>query len=128
MARRFDDLTPMTRILGLDYGTRRVGAALSDPGRSIATPLEVYERKAPGPTEGGGSLEADDHADRRLRLPRTSGRPDPERSGRARLRDHPQAREGRRAGRLGRGGRGRRRPGARVAGRPPRGRSGPLLR
>ena len=38
----------MTRILGLDFGTRRVGAALSDPGRSIATPLEVYERKAPG--------------------------------------------------------------------------------
>ena len=27
----------MTRILGLDFGTRRVGAALSDPGRSIAT-------------------------------------------------------------------------------------------
>jgi putative Holliday junction resolvase len=35
------------RILGLDYGARRVGAALSDPGRSIATPLEVYERLDP---------------------------------------------------------------------------------
>jgi putative Holliday junction resolvase len=33
----------MTRILGLEFGTRRVGAALSDPGRSIAFPLEVYE-------------------------------------------------------------------------------------
>ncbi len=32
----------MPRILGLDYGTRRVGAALSDPGRTIAFPLEVY--------------------------------------------------------------------------------------
>ncbi len=32
----------MPRILGLDYGTRRVGAALSDPGRSIAFPAEVY--------------------------------------------------------------------------------------
>ena len=32
----------MPRILGLDYGTRRVGAALSDPGRSIAFPVEVY--------------------------------------------------------------------------------------
>ncbi|WP_435006206.1 Holliday junction resolvase RuvX [Tundrisphaera lichenicola] len=37
----------MTRILGLDYGTRRVGAAVSDPGHSIATPLEVYERRRP---------------------------------------------------------------------------------
>ncbi|WP_435016856.1 Holliday junction resolvase RuvX [Tundrisphaera sp. TA3] len=34
-----------TRILGLDYGTRRIGAAVSDPRRSIATPLEVYERR-----------------------------------------------------------------------------------
>ena len=35
------------RILGIDFGTRRVGAAVSDPRRSIATPLEVYERRAP---------------------------------------------------------------------------------
>jgi putative Holliday junction resolvase len=40
-------LVAMTRILGLDFGTRRVGAAVSDPGRSIATPLEVYERRTP---------------------------------------------------------------------------------
>jgi putative Holliday junction resolvase len=32
----------MSRVLGLDYGTRRVGAALSDPGRTIAFPVEVY--------------------------------------------------------------------------------------
>lgn len=32
----------MPRILGLDYGTKRVGAALSDPGRTIAFPVEVY--------------------------------------------------------------------------------------
>lgn len=31
--------------MGLDFGLKRVGAALSDPGRSIATPLEVYERR-----------------------------------------------------------------------------------
>lgn len=37
----------MGRILGLDFGTRRVGAALSDPRRVIATPLEVYERRDP---------------------------------------------------------------------------------
>jgi putative holliday junction resolvase len=35
----------MSRILGLDFGTRRVGAALSDPRGLIATPLEVYERR-----------------------------------------------------------------------------------
>lgn len=35
----------MSRILGLDFGTRRVGAAVSDPRRLIATPLEVYERR-----------------------------------------------------------------------------------
>jgi putative Holliday junction resolvase len=32
------------RILGLDFGTRRVGAALSDPRRLIATPLEIHWR------------------------------------------------------------------------------------
>lgn len=35
----------MGRVLGIDFGLRRVGAALSDPGRSIASPLEVYERR-----------------------------------------------------------------------------------
>jgi putative Holliday junction resolvase len=37
----------MSRILGLDFGTRRVGAAVSDPRGVIATPLEVYERRDP---------------------------------------------------------------------------------
>lgn len=31
------------RILALDPGTRRIGVAVSDPGGSIATPLEVIE-------------------------------------------------------------------------------------
>jgi putative holliday junction resolvase len=35
----------MSRILGLDFGTRRVGAAVSDPRALIATPLEMYERR-----------------------------------------------------------------------------------
>jgi putative Holliday junction resolvase len=35
----------MPRILGLDFGTKRVGAALSDSRGQIATPLEVYERR-----------------------------------------------------------------------------------
>jgi putative holliday junction resolvase len=37
----------MTRILALDFGTRRVGAAICDADRTMAFPLEVYERKAP---------------------------------------------------------------------------------
>jgi putative Holliday junction resolvase len=35
----------MPSVLGLDFGTRRVGAAISDPRGVIATPLEVYERR-----------------------------------------------------------------------------------
>lgn len=37
----------MGRLLGLDYGTRRVGAAVSDPDRTLASPFEVYERREP---------------------------------------------------------------------------------
>ncbi len=37
----------MPRILGIDYGTRRVGAALSDPGRTMAFPAEVYILRGP---------------------------------------------------------------------------------
>jgi putative Holliday junction resolvase len=37
----------MGRILGLDFGLRRVGAAISDPGQKIASPLEVHERRDP---------------------------------------------------------------------------------
>jgi putative pre-16S rRNA nuclease len=36
----------VTRILGLDFGTKRVGAALSDPARSMAFPLEVHELRS----------------------------------------------------------------------------------
>jgi putative holliday junction resolvase len=37
----------MTRILAIDFGTRRVGAAICDPDRTMAFPLEVYTRRAP---------------------------------------------------------------------------------
>jgi putative Holliday junction resolvase len=37
----------MSRILGIDFGMKRVGAAVSDPRRAIASPLEVYERRDP---------------------------------------------------------------------------------
>jgi putative holliday junction resolvase len=35
----------MKCILGIDFGTRRIGAAISDPGRTIAFPLEMHERR-----------------------------------------------------------------------------------
>jgi putative Holliday junction resolvase len=33
------------RIAGIDFGTVRIGIALSDPGRSIASPYENYTRR-----------------------------------------------------------------------------------
>lgn len=33
------------RLLGLDYGTRRVGLALSNVEQTIATPVETYTRR-----------------------------------------------------------------------------------
>ncbi len=35
------------RLLGVDFGTRRVGLAVCDPDRIIASPLVTYERKSP---------------------------------------------------------------------------------
>jgi putative Holliday junction resolvase len=36
----------LSRILGLDYGERRIGVALSDPTRTIASPLTTLVRRA----------------------------------------------------------------------------------
>ncbi len=36
----------MSRILAIDYGTRRIGVALSDPTRTLATPLPTLARRA----------------------------------------------------------------------------------
>ena len=33
------------RVLGLDVGDKRIGVAVSDPLRIVASPLEVYERR-----------------------------------------------------------------------------------
>ncbi|MBN1590825.1 MAG: Holliday junction resolvase RuvX [Pirellulales bacterium] len=33
------------RVAGIDYGTVRIGIALSDPGRTIASPHENYTRR-----------------------------------------------------------------------------------
>lgn len=35
----------MSRILGIDYGERRIGLAISDPGRTIAQPLTTLTRR-----------------------------------------------------------------------------------
>ena len=35
------------RLLALDYGTKRLGLALSDPTQSFASPLENYTRRSP---------------------------------------------------------------------------------
>ncbi len=35
------------RLLGVDYGTVRLGLAISDPDRILASPLETYSRKSP---------------------------------------------------------------------------------
>jgi putative Holliday junction resolvase len=34
-----------TRLLGVDYGSARIGLAVSDPDRKIAFPLATYERR-----------------------------------------------------------------------------------
>src|SRR3972149_2628086 len=38
---------PPGRVAGIDYGTVRIGIALSDPPRRIASPLETYIRRNP---------------------------------------------------------------------------------
>jgi putative Holliday junction resolvase len=37
-------VTPRTRLLGIDYGAKRIGLAVSDADRKIASPLATYER------------------------------------------------------------------------------------
>jgi putative Holliday junction resolvase len=33
------------RIVGIDYGTVRIGLAMTDPERRLASPLEIYSRR-----------------------------------------------------------------------------------
>ena len=37
----------MSRLLGIDYGTVRIGLALSDPTRTLASPLPFLENSSP---------------------------------------------------------------------------------
>jgi len=39
-------VTARTRLLGVDYGSVRVGLAISDPDRKIAFPLVTWERRS----------------------------------------------------------------------------------
>ena len=38
-----DPIPTQGRIIGIDYGTRRIGVAISDPGQTIASPLEIRQ-------------------------------------------------------------------------------------
>lgn len=39
--------TPRTRLLGVDFGTVRIGLAISDPDHKVASPLETLSRRNP---------------------------------------------------------------------------------
>lgn len=65
----------MPRILGIDYGERRVGLALSDPTATIASPLPTLQRrKGKRPPVAPVARLAEDHsvAEIVLGLPLTS--------------------------------------------------------
>ena len=38
-------MNPRSRLLGVDYGTVRIGLAVTDPDRTIASPLATYRRR-----------------------------------------------------------------------------------
>ena len=40
-------MRPRTRLLGVDFGTVRIGLAITDADRIIASPLEIRERQGP---------------------------------------------------------------------------------
>ena len=37
-------LPPRSRLLGLDIGTKTIGLAISDPGRTVASPIDTIRR------------------------------------------------------------------------------------
>lgn len=41
------ELPRQGRLLGIDYGTVRIGLAISDPSQTIASPLEIYKPRNP---------------------------------------------------------------------------------
>ena len=53
---------PGTRLIGIDLGTKTIGLALSDAGRTIATPLETLRRTKFTPDAEALSKLAKQHA------------------------------------------------------------------
>jgi putative Holliday junction resolvase len=47
----------MVRWAGIDYGTRRIGLALADPGETIATPAGTLDASGTAPGDAGLILE-----------------------------------------------------------------------
>lgn len=41
------DAQPTGRIAGIDYGTKRIGVAITDASQTIASPLDNYDRCGP---------------------------------------------------------------------------------
>ncbi len=41
------DFPATGRIAGIDYGTKRIGVAITDPDRRLASPLANYDRASP---------------------------------------------------------------------------------
>ncbi len=41
------DISSLGRVAGIDFGTVRIGVAVSDPDRRFASPFETYVRKSP---------------------------------------------------------------------------------
>jgi putative holliday junction resolvase len=39
------EFPPLGRLAGIDYGTVRIGVAVTDPGRTLASPFENYTRR-----------------------------------------------------------------------------------
>lgn len=42
-----DPLPSHGRLAGIDYGTVRIGVAMTDPDRMLASPWETYQRRSP---------------------------------------------------------------------------------
>ena len=42
-----DSIPEAGRVIGIDFGTARIGVAISDPGQSIASPMEIRQVQNP---------------------------------------------------------------------------------
>lgn len=42
-----NEIPTLGRLLGVDFGTVRIGLAISDPSQTIASPLEIYRPRNP---------------------------------------------------------------------------------